>query len=198
LKAHPWQNAKPAIVWLSSTRIRLHPASSTRRSRARFGDRVDRLVPFFHEVDPLADRLVETSEAEGRRLAELIAATTGEPDEDSKNLVRALMESGGAPTAPVTRAERALAERRLHFGYAMCRDLVGDELADKLGIEKTAWRLGPRLLRRVVRATEAVRTSVPAADTRAIAAGRRYWARVVEIGLQGATAEFRMPRTLAA
>jgi hypothetical protein len=142
--------------------------------------------------------ILATSEAEARRLADLIAATTGEPDDDSRALVRALMESGGAPNAQTTRTERALAERRLHFGYAMCRELVGDDLADKLGVERTSWRLAPRILRRVVRATEAVRTSVPTADARAIAAGQRYWSRVIEIGLQGATAEFRMPKSLAA
>jgi hypothetical protein len=146
-------------------------------------------------VDP---ELLATSEAEARRLADIIAATTAEPDEDSRALVRALMESGGAPAMQSTRAEKALAERRIHFGYAMCRELVGDDLADKLGVEKSAWRIAPRILRRIVRGAEALRTSVPTADARAIAAGQRYWSRVIEIGLQGATAEFRMPKSLAA
>ena len=32
-------------------------------ARARFGDRVDRLAPFFFKVDPLADAVVEAFEA---------------------------------------------------------------------------------------------------------------------------------------
>jgi hypothetical protein len=38
---------------------------------------------------------------------------------------------------------------------------------------------------------------IPAAHQRAVLLGNRYWDRVVEIGLAGATAEFRPPERLA-
>ena len=144
-------------------------------------------------VDPA---ILPTSDAEGRRLAALIEATQGPPDDDSRSLVRALMES--ALEGARSPAELTAASRRMQFGYAVCRELVGNDLADRLAIERTPWRVAVGVLQRLVRATERVRVRIPAADRQAIAVGRRYWQRVVEIGLAGATAEFRPPEVLAA
>jgi ER-bound oxygenase mpaB/B'/Rubber oxygenase, catalytic domain len=144
-------------------------------------------------VDP---EILPTGEAEGRRLADLIRATTAPADADGRTLTRALL------AAPVANArsprERALLARRVEFTKAVCRELVGDELADQLGVARTRWRLTVPILKRVVAAAERIRDSVPGADRTALATGTRYWDRVVEIGLAGATAEFRLPDRLAA
>jgi hypothetical protein len=50
--------------------------------------------------------------------------------------------------------------------------------------------------RAATRATELLRETVPGARASLIDAGHRYWDRVVEIGLAGATAEFRPPERL--
>jgi hypothetical protein len=146
-------------------------------------------------VDP---DLLPSSEVEAMRYAELIQSTTGDPDEDSRRLTRALLSSPleGAKT----RADRRNGERRRTFGTALCRELVGDELADKLGVAKTSWRLMVPFMKRFVSGVELVRRSVPLgmADVPALWAGSRYWDRVVEIGLAGATAEFGLPDKLAA
>jgi hypothetical protein len=71
-------------------------------------------------------------------------------------------------------------------------------MADDLALERSSWKHAVGVLKRVVRATERVRTSIPAADRQALIAGSRYWDRVVTIGLQGATAEFSLPNRLAA
>ena len=144
-------------------------------------------------VDP---EIQPTSEAEGQRLAETIRATQGPPDDDSRALTRALMESPAM--AAVTAAEKARMRHHVHFGYAVCRELVGDAMADDLAVERTSWKHAVAMLKRVVRATERVRTSIPAADRQALLAGSRYWDRVVTVGLQGATAEFTLPSRLAA
>ncbi len=144
-------------------------------------------------VDP---EIQPTSEAEGHRLAEIISATQGPPDDDSRALVRALMESSA--TGAATATDKALVRHRIQFGYAVCRELVGDTMADDLAVERTSWRHAVRMLKRVVRATEQVRASIPAANRQAIVTGSRYWDRVVAIGLQGATAEFSLPNRLAA
>jgi ER-bound oxygenase mpaB/B'/Rubber oxygenase, catalytic domain len=147
------------------------------------------LIGVDQEIQP-------TSEAEGHRLAEVIRSTQRAPDDDSRALVRALMESG--VSAGDSLAEKAMGRRSVHFGYAVCRELVGDEMADDLGVERTSWKLAVQMLKRAVRATERVRTSIAFADRQAIITGSRYWDRVVAIGLQGATAEFSLPNRLAA
>jgi hypothetical protein len=150
-------------------------------------------------VDP---ELNPASMYDATRLAEMISAIQGPPDDDSRALTGALL---GYPLlevqkrAGVTRAEVRNAERQVRFTEAMCRHLVGDELADALGVRRTSWRLAVAITQRIVRGVELVRTSVPSvADGAAIAAGSRYWDRAIEVGLAGATAEFALPDRLAA
>jgi hypothetical protein len=139
--------------------------------------------------------LLPAGEAEALRLGELIAATQGEPDDDSRRLTRALLE------APLTIArgprELANARRVARFSAAMCRELLGAKMADRLGVPKTSWRHLVPFVRRLVASVELVRERVPFGDVPAAWAGRRYWDRVIEEGLTQATAEFALPRRLA-
>ncbi len=139
--------------------------------------------------------LLPATEAEGLRLAELIAATQGLPDDDSRRLTRALLES------PIQRARteraRANARRTARFSAAMCRALVGDETADRLAVPSTSWRYMVPLLKRLVASVDLVRARMPFAEAPALWAGTRYWDRVVEAGLAGAAAEFVLPQRLA-
>ena len=119
----------------------------------------------------------------------------GEPDEDSRRLTRALLE---APLrAAKTRQERSNAQRLMRFSAAMCRELLGDEMADALAVPSTPWRYMVPFARRLVSSVELVRERVPYGDVPAVWAGTRYWDRVVEIGLAGAMAEFGLPQSLA-
>jgi hypothetical protein len=135
------------------------------------------------------------SEFEARQLAELIYATMGEPDDDSRALVRALVWVSIAPAR--SWPERELARRQLAFAQGVCRGLVGDELADKLGLPRDAWRLAVPAMRRMVTVAETVREHVEAAHRVSLVVGERYWDRVVALGLTGATAEFGLPDRLA-
>ena len=144
----------------------------------------------------VAPDLCPTSERDATRLADLIAATQGRPDDDSRALTRALLES--PRQSAHTDAERKNAERRIRFSEAICRELLGEALADDLEIERTRWRLVVPMVKRLVAGTEILRERVSVADRTALLAGRRYWDRVVEIGLAGATAEFGLPEKLAA
>ena len=151
-----------------------------------------RYVGWLMGGDP---ELLPASEVEALRLADLIGMTMGPPDDDSKALTRALMES------PVFEARlattRKWAERRAAFGYAMARELVGAEIADALELPITPWRFAIPPLRAVVSAMELVRQLSPLANRAALDLGTQYWRRVVEIGLGGATAEFGPPQRLA-
>jgi hypothetical protein len=139
--------------------------------------------------------LLPATEAEGLRLGQLIAATLGEPDEDSRKLTAALLHSP-LQTAR-TRGEIANAKRVIRFSEAMCRHLMGEEVADKLAVPRTSWRYMVPFARRLVSSVELVRETVPFADVPAVWAGRRYWDRVVELGLAGAMAEFPLPQALS-
>ncbi len=152
-----------------------------------------RFVSHVLGVDP---ELIPASMYDATRLAELIATLQGPPDEDSRSLTRALLESSRDAAKTPTEAKNM--ERRVLFARAMCRHLVGEELADALGVPRTPWSLAVPVVQRLVRGAELVRSTVPFADGRAIAAGNRYWARVVDVGLAGATAEFGLPDRLVA
>ncbi|MEO7113944.1 MAG: oxygenase MpaB family protein [Polyangiaceae bacterium] len=136
-----------------------------------------------------------SSEPDAHRLGEIVLATQGPPDQDSRDLFAALMNAG--IQASRNPRELELAKRRAHFAHAICRELIGKTLADDLGVEKNSWRLAMPAVKRIVRATERVRTSVPVVQSRAKSAGARYWKHVVMIGLEGATSEFVLPDKLA-
>ncbi len=142
-------------------------------------------------VDP---EISVNSELEARALADLIAATQAAPDDDSRALVRALLES------PLETARTDEARRRATFvtrlGQGFVRSLLGDEMADSLAVPRTPWRYAMDVARTATRAAEVARETVPGARAALIDAGHRYWDRVVEIGLAGATAEFRPPERL--
>ena len=139
--------------------------------------------------------LLPATESEGVRLGHLIAATQGAPDDDSRRLTRALLEA--ALHAARTPRERANATRAVRFGAAMCRALIGDEMADALAVPRTSWRYVVTFARRLVASMEMVRLRVPFGDVPAMWAGTRYWDRVVEEGLSGTPASFGLPKRLA-
>jgi hypothetical protein len=144
-------------------------------------------------LDP---ELLVSTEAEGARISDVLTATMAGPDDDSRNLTRALLD------APVqvakSRREKQNAKRLRVFSTAMCRELIGDARADALHLPRTTWRYTVPFLRRLVSSVELVRETVPFGDVPVVWAGTRYWDRVVEIGLAGATAEFGLPGALAA
>jgi len=138
--------------------------------------------------------VLPASEAEAMRLVSLIEATTGPPDQDSRDLTRALFDAGRL--AAHTPRQQRLAARRAQFGAAILRELLGDTMADQLGVETTSFRYAMPLIRRMVEGVERVRRAVPLANVRAVAAGERYWDRVVQLGLQDATYDFALPERL--
>jgi hypothetical protein len=139
--------------------------------------------------------LTPGSEQEALRLAELISATQGQPDSDSRALTHALLHAGMAVARTPQARRRARLERDL--GQGLVRALLGDPLADALAVPVTPWRHTLAVFRGLHAGAERIRQRVPAAHRLAVEQGNRYWDRVVEIGLAGATAEFRPPERLA-
>lgn len=138
--------------------------------------------------------VLPASEAEAMRLADLIGMTMGEPDKDSRELTRALFDS--VFDGCVTPAQIKDAQRKATIGRLVCRELIGNELADKLDVRPTPIRYAMPMMKRVVTSVERVTRSMPFGRRSAVAVGSHYWNRVVEIGLQGATYEFPLPKRL--
>lgn len=138
--------------------------------------------------------LLPASEQDAMRLADLIAATMAPPDEDSRGLTKALFDA--AWTGAVTPKQKREAARKVLFGTTLCRELIGDELADALRVPNNTARYAMPIVKRLVRGVERFTRAVPFGERGAIAAGSHYWDRVVEIGLQGATYEFSLPSRL--
>ena len=158
-------------------------------------ERYQQLWRYVSRVIGCDAELTPASVLEARQLSDLIYATQGPPDDDSRALTKALIE---APFSAVkTPAEGRRARVQNEIGKTMVRALLGDTMADALGVPLSPWRRVLPLVRRVNAAAEQVRLRVPAAQEAAITRGHRYWDRVVEIGLAGATAEFRPPERLA-
>ncbi len=133
--------------------------------------------------------LLPSSEMEAIQLGHLIQATQGEPDDDSRALVRALVDS---PLA-AARNEKELREARVRakMGRGLVRGLVGAELADKLGIAPTPWEHVMRVFRTAgVLGDRASRLS-PRVREKAVSAGEKYWDGVVKLGLAGGPYDFR-------
>ena len=139
--------------------------------------------------------LVPASEAEAQRLALLIRSTQGAPDDDSRALVQALIDSAQEIAKTPKERERALRQGALARG--LCRAFLGDELADQLDLPVTSWRHFVPAARGVVSRMESVRTRLPGGHRRAIAGGRRYWEWVIEKGLAGANVDFGLPTRLS-
>jgi len=136
-----------------------------------------------------------TTYAEAMRLAELIRLTQGEPDEDSRELVRALIE--GPLRAAQSPAERQRAERQVAVARGICRGLVGDDLADALGLPRDRERHIVTGVRLTLRGLEALRRNLPGVNSFVQLLGSRYWDQTVRRGLRGMPARYELPQRLA-
>jgi hypothetical protein len=134
------------------------------------------------------------SEAEARALWDLLSSTQDDPDDDSRALARALMES---PVRGARRpADLARARRMRPVGYALSRYLLGDAYADRLGYPRTPLARALPVVRLVNLGARDVLRVVPGAPERLADYGRRYWREVVARSLGSAPATFEMPDRL--
>ncbi len=142
------------------------------------------------------EELLCATEAEARTLWALTQLTQGPPDEDSRALVRALMESG--ETAARTDDERRRARRMRPMGYALSRVLLGPEYAAGLHFppDPLAWRLLVPAVRLAVRGSQKWARRLPFGAEVQRRLGDRYWEQTTRRGLSGLAATFPLPEGL--
>jgi ER-bound oxygenase mpaB/B'/Rubber oxygenase, catalytic domain len=158
-------------------------------------DDYQHLFRWVGELIGVEPALLPTTHAEATRLSQLILLTQGPPDADSRELVAAMLE--GPLRAAKTPAERARAERQVRVSTGLCRSLVGDDLADALGLRRDGhrhWALGVRTTLRVL---ERARLRSSRLDELVRELGSRYWQHTLSRGLAGVPARYELPERLA-
>lgn len=141
----------------------------------------------------VAPELVPATEREAMELVELIASTQGEPDDDSRALVEALLGASDGDPSPVYR-ERARRIRPIAEG--LTRGLLGHAMADALAVPRTPWIYMVPAVRQVVGVVERARRLSPLVEAQLVRVGELYWDTVIARGLAGATADFALPERL--
>lgn len=140
------------------------------------------------------EELLPSTAQEAIRRALFFRRTQGEPDDDSRALVDALMEE------PLRRARTALERRRAEAQVAtargLCRALLDKETADALCLpEGGSERFVPKV-RRALKILEYVRRRVTPLDHLVEKLGGSYWQWSVERGLRGGGVLFPLPLSL--
>jgi hypothetical protein len=82
--------------------------------------------------------LLPVNEAHGTQMQRFIHLTQGTPDEDSRALVNALLTPPADRPAPRNFQEQVLRDTFAAILPAVCRYLIGDELADALHLRRSA------------------------------------------------------------
>lgn len=140
---------------------------------------------WISEVLGVAPELLPTDESTGRQLTALIERTQEAPDEDSRRLVRSLLDA------------EEVDDRLKHFGYAACTVLVGRERAKALGVPQTP--IVPFFLAtgQLVSAAAGVAQSIRPLRERMVELGQRYWELRISQLLAGRGERFRAVERLA-
>jgi hypothetical protein len=141
----------------------------------------------------VVSELLPTSTADGAALTAMILATQGDPDDDSRALAQALFASGAQ--AAQNEAERTLARRQGVLLRAVSRELLGDKIADALGVQPTPFQKVIPVVKRMIASAERVQKLT--GDGAAVKAGTAYWNTLRDVGLSRYGFGFELPTLLA-
>lgn len=157
-------------------------------------DDYQHLFRWVGELIGVEPELLPQTYEEAQRLANFIHLTQGPPDADSRALVSAMLE--GPLLRAKTERELKRAKREVAVASGLCRSLIGDELADALGLSRDHHRHWLLAVRAGLRVLEGARRGVPHLNGLVRLLGSRYWAATVRRGLGGVPARYEMPDSL--
>jgi len=133
-------------------------------------------------------------EFEGHRLLDLMFAFESEPDEDSRALVDALMQT----SFTYVRNFRAARWCSVNLCYGISRSLIGNEHAAALRFPTTNWGFLVSMIRPMTWLVETTRMFSSRVQALAKVAGPKAFRHLLsERGLKGSTADFAIPRRIA-
>ena len=142
----------------------------------------------------IESELLVPDEHEGHKVLEIIFGCEPIPDEDSRALTEALMQTA----FEYVRGFRAARWSTVNLCYGISRGLIGDERADALGYPKTAWRWLVPAVRPATWLVETARLFSTRVQALARVAGPQAFRHLLsERGLRGGSGEFAVPRRIA-
>jgi hypothetical protein len=138
--------------------------------------------------------LLTADEFEGHRLLDLMFAFEPQPDDDSRALVDALMQT----SFNYVRNFKAGRLCSVNLCYGISRALIGNEQAAALGFPKTGWSFLVPAIRPATWLVETSRMFSTRVQALARVAGPKAFRHLLsERGLKGRTGEFAIPRSIA-
>lgn len=150
-----------------------------------------RYAGYLLGVEP---ELLIADEFEGHRLLDLMFAFEPEPDDDSRALVDALMQT----SFDYVRGFRAGRYCSVNICYGISRTLIGEEHAFALRYPKTLWRWLVPMVRPAAWLVETARIYSTRVQALARVAGPKAFRHLLsERGLRGRNGDFAIPRKLA-
>ena len=150
-----------------------------------------RYAGYLLGVDP---EMLIADEFEGNRLLNLMFAFEPEPDDDSRALVAALMQT----SFEYVRGFKAGRFCTVNLCYGISHALIGDEQAKALGYPTTFWRWLVPAVRPATWLVETARIYSSRVQELAKVAGPQAFRHLLsERGLRGRTGDFPIPRKLA-
>ena len=133
-------------------------------------------------------------EFEGHRLLDLMFAFEPQPDDDSRALVDALMQT----SFTYVRNFKAARWCSVNLCYGISSALIGDEQAAALRFPKTNWKLIVPMIRPLTWLVETTRMFSSRVQALAKVAGPKAFRHLLsERGLKGGTGDFAIPRRIA-
>jgi hypothetical protein len=133
-------------------------------------------------------------EFESHRLLDLMFAFEPEPDDDSRALVDALMQT----SLTYVRNFKTARWCSVNLCYGISRALIGGEQAVALGFPKTNWKFIVPMIRPFTWLVETTRMFSSSVQALAKVAGPKAFRHLLsERGLKGATGDFAIPRRIA-
>jgi hypothetical protein len=140
------------------------------------------------------NELLIADEFEGHRLLDLMFAFEPQPDDDSRALVDALMQT----SYTYVRNFKAGQLCSVNLCYGISRALIGDEQAAALRYPKTPWKWLVPAIRPATWLVETARKFSTRVQALATVAGPKAFRHLLsERGLKGRTGEFVIPRRIA-
>jgi len=150
-----------------------------------------RYAGYLLGVEP---ELQVAAEFEGHRLLDLMFAFEPQPDDDSRALVDALMQT----SFTYIRNFKAARWCSVNLCYGISRALIGDQQAAALRFPKTRWKFLVPMIRPFTWLIETARMFSNRVQALAQVAGPKAFRHLLsERGLRGATGEFAIPRRIA-
>jgi len=138
--------------------------------------------------------LLIADEFEGHRLLDLMFAFEPQPDDDSRALVDALMQT----SFTYVRNFKAARWCGLNLCYGISRALLGDEQAAALRFPETNWKFVVPMIRPLTWLVETIRMFSTRVQALAKVAGPKAFRHLLsERGLKGGTGDFAIPRRIA-